>query len=92
MPKFNNEGLVLEKKGLKVVKKCIKSGGTIPRHNHPNADILFTVVKGEVELVYNDKEVNNLKPGDIFYFDGDNYINANIIEDSEIFVTIKENI
>ncbi len=88
MPKLNNVGLVLEKDEFKVIKKSVEAGGSIVRHNHPGHHILFTVVKGKVELKYNDDEVNNLMPGDIFYFDGANYIEANIIDDSEIFVTL----
>ncbi len=88
MPKLNNVGLVLEESNFKVVKKSLKAGDSISRHNHPGANILFTVVKGRVELIYNDEEVNNLKPGDVFHFEGENYIKANIIEDSEIFVTL----
>ncbi len=88
MSKLNNVGLVLEESNFKVIKKSLKAGEVISRHNHPGANILFTVVKGSVELIYNDEEVNNLIPGDVFHFEGDNYIKANIMEDAEIFVIL----
>ncbi len=88
MLKMSDAGLVIEKQNFKVIKKHHKSGDVITKHNHPDKDILFTVVKGKVELILNDYEVNNLVPGDIFYFDGANYIEANIIDDLEIFVTL----
>lgn len=60
----------------------------IPKHNHAEAYIIFTVVKGAVRAFINDEEIHDLTPGDILYFDGDNYISIEFLEDGEFFVTL----
>ncbi len=80
---------VVEKKGnFTLVKKVVNAGDEIARHNHPEANVIFTVVKGRVEVHINDDEVFNVVPGKAVSFDGDNYLSAKIIEDSEVFVTL----
>lgn len=84
---LENEGLLVNENGFKLVKKVAKSGESIPKHNHPEANILFTVVKGEVEA-FIDEERFLLTPGKNLSFDGNGYIRANIVQDSEIFITL----
>ena len=81
-------GVVFKEDDFVVVKKEGKKGDLIPKHNHPEANVLFTVVKGFVKVTLNDTEHHELKPGQILHFDGDNYINAELLEDSEAFVTL----
>lgn len=84
---LEQEGLLLNENGYKLVKKVGKSGESIPRHNHPEANILFMVAKGEVE-VFIDEERFELTCGKILSFDGKSFIRANIIQDCEIFITL----
>ena len=70
----NAAGLVFAKDKFNVVKKAGVKGDLIPKNNHTEAYIIFTVVKGAVRVFLNDEEIHDLKPGDILYFDGDNYI------------------
>ncbi len=86
--KFNSDGLNYKNSNFKLVKKILKKGDKIKKHNHEGCDILFTVVKGEVELLYNEETKYQLVPGDVFYFEGSNYIEADIIKDAEMFVTL----
>lgn len=67
----------------------IKKAGNedIPRHNHPEANVLFTVVKGKVEVTI-DEEIFIAEPGHLLHFDGNQYISARMLEESEIFVTL----
>lgn len=81
-------GLVLQEGNFRVVKKALKAGEHIQSHNHPEANILFTLVKGRVQAFINDDQTFDLEPGKLLSFDGDNYIKANILEDSEIFITL----
>ena len=46
------------------------------------------MVKGAVRVFLNEEEIHDLTPGDILYFDGDNYINVEFVEDGEFFVTL----
>ena len=84
----NDLGHIFSKDIFNLVKKAGVKGDTIPKHNHAEAHILFTVVKGTVRVFLNDTEEHDLKAGDILYFDGNNYINAEFIEDGEFFVTL----
>lgn len=84
---LENKGLVLEEKNFKVIKKVGQAGDQIPKHNHPEENILFTVVKGEVE-VFIDEERFEMSPGKVLSFDGNSYIRANIVRDAEVFVTL----
>lgn len=82
------EGLVIDTKEFKVVKKVGKKGDEIVKHNHPEANVLFTVVKGKAKVYLNDVEEHILESGKILNFDGDNFIQVTLEEDSEIFVTL----
>ena len=84
---LEREGLLLDENGYKLIKKVGKSGENIPNHNHPEANILFAVVKGEVE-VFVEQERFIVTPGKLLSFDGNSHIRANMIQDSEIFVTL----
>ena len=86
----NAVGLVFYKDKFNVVKKAGVKGDLITKHNHAEAYIILTVVKGAVRVFLNDEEAHDLIPGDILYFDGDNYINAEFLEDGEFFVTHNE--
>ena len=72
----------------KLVKKVGKQGELIAKHNHPEALVVFTCVKGEVKVYLNDDEVHIVNPGKVLDFDGDNYINAEFLQDGEVFVTL----
>ena len=88
-------GTISEKAGLlknhdrfKLVKKVGKKGDLIAKHNHPEALVLFSVVKGKVQVHLNDDEVHIVEPGKVLHFDGDNFINAEFLTDGELFVTL----
>ena len=73
---------------FKVVKKVINLGEKIPSHNHENEEIIFSVLKGKMEMFLNGEEKHILVPGDILHFDGKNFISGNALEDSEINITL----
>lgn len=81
-------GLQTSEERFKLVKKVGVTGDLIQKHNHPEAFVLFTVVKGKVKVFLNDTEEHIVTPGKLLNFDGDNYINAEFLEDSEVFVTL----
>ena len=84
----NEGGMIFSGNNFKVVKKVLKSGEQIPSHNHENEEIIFTVLKGKMEIFLNETEKHILVPGDILYFDGVNFINGFALEDSEVSVTL----
>jgi hypothetical protein len=84
----NKAGLLFKGNNFKVVKKVINSGEKIPSHNHENEEIIFSVLKGKMEMFLNGEEKHILVPGDILHFDGKNFISGNALEDSEINITL----
>ena len=85
---YATPGIVKQHERFMVVKKEGKKGDLIPKHNHPAELILFTVVKGKVKVWLNDTEEHIVEPGKMLHFDGDNYINAEFLEDGELFVSL----
>lgn len=85
---LNSVGIVTQEKNFFVVKKVLTTGGLIEKHNHSGKDILFTVVKGEVLVYLNESEEHRLTPGTVLQFDGENFINAKALKNSEVFVTL----
>lgn len=91
----NTKGNVFKEDNFSVVKLVLAKMEKIDRHNHPDKNILFTVVKGEVKVTLenhdtNEKEDFDLTPGTILKFSGENYISAMAFEISEVFVTLIE--
>lgn len=82
------EGVQVKDDKFKLVKKVGEQGTIIPKHNHPEAYVLFTVVKGKVKVFLNETEEHIVEPGKLLNFDGNNYINAEFLESSEVFVTL----
>ena len=84
-------GLVFNESSFKVVKKVLQRGDVIPRHHHPGDTVLFTVVKGQMNVCINGKENYEVGPGKMLKFNGQNYIQAVAAADSIVFVTLIEN-
>ena len=81
-------GLLFNKENFKLIKKFKKKMKKIAKHNHENEEIIFTVLKGKMEIFLNETEKHILVPGDILYFDGVNFINGFALEDSEVSVIL----
>ena len=84
----NEAGLLFNKGNFKLVKKILKKDEKIAKHNHEDEEIVFTVLKGKMEMYLNETEKHVLVPGDILHFDGVNFINGGALEDSEVSVTL----
>ncbi|MDO5089094.1 MAG: cupin domain-containing protein [Leptotrichiaceae bacterium] len=84
----NEQGMLFSGNNFKVVKKILKEGEAIPSHNHEKEKIVFSVLKGKMEIFLNDTEKHILVPGDILQFDGVNFIKGNALEASEINITL----
>ena len=63
-----NLGVAVQGSDYTVVKKAGKKGETVEKHDHPEANVLFTVVKGHMEVTIGDKDVFNVVPGQILSF------------------------
>lgn len=85
---LNSVGIVAKEKNFFVVKKVLTAGSLIEKHNHSGKNILFTIVKGEILVYLNESEQHHLTPGTVLQFDGENFINAKALKDSQVFVTL----
>ncbi|MFV0254978.1 MAG: DUF1637 domain-containing protein [Erysipelotrichaceae bacterium] len=81
-------GILASESEFKLVKKVLSKGELIEKHNHPESKVLFTVVKGEIDVVLNDDENFRVKATQVLSFDGNNYLSATVSEDSEVLITL----
>lgn len=81
-------GLLFQGPNYVIVKKGGQAGEKVEKHNHPEANVIFTVVKGKVQVFLNETEEHVLVPGKVLEFNGDNYIQATLVEDSEFIVNL----
>lgn len=81
-------GLLYKGENYVIVKKGGVAGEQVEKHNHPEANVIFTVVKGKVQVFLNETEEHVLVPGQVLEFDGHNYIQATLVEDSEFVVNL----
>lgn len=84
---FKERGLLKKHERFKLVKKVGKAGDLIKSHNHPEALVLFTVVKGSIRVFLNEEEFV-LRSGELLHFDGANFINAEFLSEAEVFITL----
>ena len=64
----NDIGIIFKHDNYKVFKKRGKKGEVISNHNHPNEEIVFSLIKGKVRGVLNDTEEYYLEIGDVLNF------------------------
>lgn len=82
-------GVLYKENEYAVVKKA-GVNDKIEYHSHPGMDVIFTVVKGNINVLLNKEESHELQSGDVLRFSGDNYISADLIGDSEAVVVLVE--
>ena len=83
-----DEGKVFENGHGKVVRKALKKGEKIDKHNHEGEDIIFNVMSGKITVTLNDGEVHELNAGDTLVFNGKNYISAVAGADTVVVITL----
>ena len=85
---LSEEGKVFHNTNGTVVRKALKSGEKIDRHNHEGEDIIFNVMSGKITVTLNDGEVHELNAGDTLVFNGKNYISAVAGADTVVVITL----
>ena len=83
-----DEGKVFENGHGKVVRKALKKGEKIDKHNHEGEDIIFNVMQGAIKVTLNDSEVYELKAGDTLVFNGKNFIAGEATDDALVVITL----
>lgn len=82
------EGKVFSNAHATVVRKHFSPSRKMGRHNHPGAQIVFTVVSGHAHVLLEDKEQHELKSGDVLIFHGDHHISAEFSEETQLVITL----
>jgi len=59
----------------------------VPAHDHPDRQILFHVLDGEIALDLDD-ETHDLSAGDVLRFDGDRQISPEAVTDARALVVL----
>ena len=85
---LSEEGKVFHNTNGTVVRKALKSGEKIDRHNHEGEDIIFNVMSGKITVTLNDGEVHELNAGDTLVFNSKNYISAVAGADTVVVITL----
>ena len=85
---LKEEGLIKSVNGVNFVHKILKKGDTIEKHNHPDKEIVFAVMKGSFEITIGEVEKHIVKAGEALNFDGTNTISAVAMDDSESLVVL----
>ncbi|MFB6189772.1 MAG: cupin domain-containing protein [Halapricum sp.] len=73
----------------RTVRVSLDAGGEIAEHSHPEADILFFVVEGSLELGL-DEETYDLAGGEMVRFDGSRTISGTASEPTTAVVVLAE--
>ena len=85
---LKEEGLLKSINGVNFVHKILKNGDTIEKHNHPDKEIVFAVMKGSFKIAIGEVEKHVVKAGEALNFDGTNTISAVAMDDSESLVVL----
>ena len=85
---LKEEGLLKSVNGVNFVHKILKKSDTIEKHNHPDKEIVFAVMKGSFEITIGEVEKHVVKAGEALNFDGTNTISAVAMDDSESLVVL----
>ena len=86
---LSEEGKVFSNANGTVVRKALKSGEKIDRHNHEGEDIVFNVMSGKITVILNDSEKHELQAGDTLLFNGKNFIAAEAgADDTTVVITL----
>ncbi|MDO4643572.1 MAG: cupin domain-containing protein [Cardiobacteriaceae bacterium] len=85
---LNETGKVFTNEHGTVVRKRLKAGENIKRHNHEGDDVIFCVTQGQIRVTLNDSEEHLLKDGDVIQFNGKNYISAEAVNDTKVVITL----
>ncbi|MCU4801900.1 cupin domain-containing protein [Halobacteria archaeon HArc-gm2] len=71
----------------RTVHLSLSADQRVPAHDHPDRQILFHVLEGEITLDLDD-ETHDLSAGDVLRFDGDRQISPKAVTDARALVVL----
>lgn len=69
----------------RTVRLRLAADERVPRHRHPDANVVLYLVSGRLELALGD-DAYDLEPGDVVRFDGDREVSPHAVEASTALV------
>ncbi|SEP98015.1 cupin domain-containing protein [Natrinema salaciae] len=69
----------------RTVRLRLEADERVPKHRHPESNVVLHVLSGAVELTLGD-DTYDLEPGDVVRFDGDRDVSPYAVEDSTALV------
>ncbi|WP_226006696.1 cupin domain-containing protein [Natrinema salinisoli] len=76
---------VFDEQSPRTVRLQLAADERVPKHRHPESNVVLHVLSGAVELTLGD-DVYDLEPGDLVQFDGDQDVSPYAVDDSTALV------
>ncbi|MDF9747041.1 cupin domain-containing protein [Natrinema salsiterrestre] len=76
---------VFDEHAPRTVRLQLAADERVPKHRHPESNVVLHVLSGAVELTLGD-DVYDLEPGDLVQFDGDQDVSPYAVDDSTALV------
>lgn len=73
----------------KTIRLTLDAGEEVAPHSHPDREIVFYLVEGEIELQLGD-ELHALTAGDVARFDGDQEVSPRAVEEATALIVLAE--
>jgi len=71
----------------KTIRLTLAEGEKVPPHDHPDREIVFYLIEGEIELQLGE-ETHEVTAGDIAHFEGDQNVSPRAVEDSTALIVL----
>lgn len=71
----------------KTIRLTLAAGEGLPPHDHPDREIVFYLIEGEIELTLGEK-THEVAAGDVARFDGDQDVSPKATEDSTALIVL----
>lgn len=73
----------------KTIRLTLAEGEAVAPHTHPDREIVFYLIEGEVELQLGD-ETHEVAAGDVARFDGEQEISPTAVADSTALIVLAQ--
>jgi len=73
----------------KTIRLTLTEGEEVPPHDHPDHEIVFYLIDGEIELQLG-QETHAVTAGDLARFNGDQEISPRAVEDSTALIVLAQ--
>ncbi|GGJ35495.1 cupin domain-containing protein [Deinococcus roseus] len=87
MEKIEKTGVIAQNAGCKIVRKVLRKGQEMPRHDHPGEQVLISMTSGTLLCNFDDG-VALLAEGDVVQFEGERFVTLQAQEENTTFLVM----